>query len=199
MLLLVYLILDALNAAANAVTAASVGAGRLILAAHQLQECMEKNNPYQNSWIQGLAPHNLQWAAHPCQDEMNQVQELQNQGAAGGNQVATMQLGAAPAPQLAQATDPVPNPDPAIPANEYVVPEQGANNQWSPIAPDEVLDMIIEAMGDQPLEQNMADELMEGFKHVQLWCPWGGPRSRNLKWKFKYKPNDSSWIGKWCP
>lgn len=199
MLPLVYLILDALNAAANAVTASSVGAGRLILAAQQLQDCLEKNNPYQNNWLPGMVAQNTQWLPNPCQGEQEQVEALQNQAAAGGNQVASMQLGAAPAPQLAEATDPVPSTNPAIPANEWDVPEHGANNQWSPIEPEEIIEMIIQELGDQPRDEEMIQDILEGMKYVQLWCPWGGPKTRNLKWKFQYRPNNSDWIGKWCP
>lgn len=195
----VYLFLDALNKAVNAVIAESVPAGRLILAAQQLEACRQKNNPYRDLWMPGLAPVRVAWAPDPCQKEQEEIQQLQNQGAAAGNQVATQQLGGAPAPQLASAQDPVPSTDPSIPANEYDIPMEGANNQWSPLIPEDVLDMIIDQMGDQPIDQEMQDDLMEMFKYVKLWCPWGGPATWNLKWKFKYHPKNSDWMGKWKP
>nr|QMI57929.1 nucleoprotein [Wood duck chaphamaparvovirus] len=198
-LLPAFSVLDALNQAVNAVIAKSVGAGRLILAAQQLEECRNQNNPYKNSWLPGAISQNLAWAPDPCRDLQEEVDQLQEQAAAGGNQVVSMQLGGAPAPQLAAANDPVPSTDPAIPANEFEIPQEGANNQWEPLIPEDVLDMIIEEMGDQPVQDEDMQDLELMFFHVQLWCPWGGPRSRNLKWSLKYQPKNSSWMGKWLP
>nr|QMI57883.1 nucleoprotein [Chestnut teal chaphamaparvovirus] len=194
-----YLFLDALNQTVNAVIAKSVGAGRLILAAQQLEECRSQNNPYQNSWLPGAVNQNLAWASDPCQNLQEEVDQLQKQAAAGGNKEATQQLGGAPAPQLAQAVDPVPSTDPAIPANEFEIPQEGANNQWSPVDPEEVVRMIVEEWGDRPVPDEYMEDIEIMFFHVQLWCPWGGPSTRNLKWKFRYLPKNSAWMGRWLP
>ncbi|QMI57830.1 nucleoprotein [Chestnut teal chaphamaparvovirus 1] len=197
---MVFLLLELLNQAANAVTASSVGAGRLLLAAAQLQACRQENNPHRSQWLPGMVATNLQWAQDPCQKEQEQLNNLLEQGAAAGNQVATQQLGGAPAPQLAEATDPTPNTDPAVPMNEFVVPEQGANNQWSPLIPEDVLDMIVDQyQGEEPPDVEMLDSIMEQMRYYLLWCPWGEPGQRNLKWNFKYRPRNSSWIASWLP
>nr|QMI57797.1 nucleoprotein [Pacific black duck chaphamaparvovirus] len=197
--LMAFLILDALNLAVNAVTASSVAAGRLILAAQQLEDCRSKNNPYRDQWLPGAVPQNLAWAPDPCRDLQEEVNALQDQAAAGGNQVATQQLGGAPAPQLAEARDPVPNQDPAVPANEFEIPEQGANNQWSPLVPEDIVEMIVQEMGDMPILDEDMEDIQIMFFHVNLWCPWGGPSSKNLKWRFRYQPRNSDWMGKWLP
>lgn len=146
-------------------------------------------------------PSNVKWAAQdPCQKEQEQVDNLIAQGAAGGNQQATMQLGAAPAPILAESRDPVPNTDPAVPLSEYVVPPpEGAQNQWSPIVPEEVLDMIVDNMEGEVADQEMLDEILDGMKKYLMWCPWGEPGRKNAKWNFKYKPINSTWVGNWIP
>ncbi|UOH27042.1 nonstructural protein 2 [Galliform chaphamaparvovirus 8] len=200
--LLVCLSLEQLNAIANAVTAKSVGAGRLLLAAQQLQDCRERNNPYKESWLPGFPAQNLAWATDPCQKEQEAVDNLLQQGAAGGNQVATQQLGGAPAPQLAEATDPVGNTDPAIPANEFTTPEPGAQNIWSPIAPQDVIDMIVDMWQEQqenPPEPMLLDSILDQMRMYQLWCPWGEPGRKNARWKFIYKPINSRWVGNWLP
>lgn len=195
-----FLFLEQLNQAVNAAIATSVGAGRLVLAAAQLQECRNQNNPHRNSWIPGMAAQNLQWAADPCQTQQEEVDQLIAQGAAEGNQVATQQLGAAPAPQLAESVDPVPNTDPAVPLSEFVVPEPGAQNPWSPVLPEEVMDMIIDLYeGEEPPEQMLLDNILDQMRYYLLWCPWGGPNLKNLKWHFKYKPKNSNWVGNWVP
>lgn len=196
--LMVCLLLDSLNQAVNATIASSVGAARLLLAAQQLQECREQNNPYRNSWLPGLASPKLQWAVDPCQKEQEAVDQLNEQGAAGGNQVATLQLGGAPAPQLAMSVDPVPNPDPAVPLSEYVVPEpNGPQNNWTPVEPEDIIEMIIQEMGEQEINDADMEEILTSMRYVQMWCPWGGPGTHNLKWK--YQPKSSTWINKWCP
>ena len=199
--LMVFLFLESLNQAANAAIAANVGAGRLLLASQQLRECREANNPYKNSWMPGLAPANLQWAPDPCAEQEEALQNLMKQGAAEGNQVATQQLGGAPAPQLAESTDPTPNTDPAIPMNEYVVPTQGAQNQWSPIVPEDVMDMILDNYPEdaEPPEEMMLDEILEHMLYYIMWCPWGQPGTKNAKWKLIYKPINSQWVGNWTP
>ncbi|UOH27071.1 nonstructural protein 2 [Galliform chaphamaparvovirus 15] len=201
---LVAFILELLNQAANAVTASSVGAGRLLLASQQLAECRQRADPRapMNSWMPGLHSQNLLWAPDPCQKEQDAVDQLQQQAAAGGNQVATQQLGGAPAPQLAEATDPVPNPDPAVPENEFAVPYPHTQNQWSPILPEDVVDMIVDHYRENdygPPDQDMLDEILEMMKIYHLWCPWGGPGVKNLKWRMKYQPPAHDWIGKWVP
>ncbi|QRK03695.1 nonstructural protein 2 [Duck-associated chapparvovirus 2] len=197
---MVYFVLDALNQAVNAAVAHSVGVGRLVLAAQQLQDCREQNNPHRNSWLPGMPAQNLQWAADPCQKEQDQVDELMKQSAAAGNQVATQQLGGAPAPQLAESTDPVGNTDPAIPMSEYVVPQVGAQNPWSPVLPEDALEAILMEYQDQePPEDMILDEILEMMRYFLLWCPWGGPGRKNLKWRFRYNPNNSDWAGKWIP
>ncbi|UOH27030.1 nonstructural protein 2 [Chaphamaparvovirus galliform5] len=145
---------------------------------------------------------NLMWAQDPCRAQQTEVDNLIEQGAAAGNQAATMQLGGAPAPILAQATDPVPNMDPAVPLNEFVTPEPGANNQWEPLLPDDILAMIVEEYErehQEPPDVEMLDEILEGMKKYQLWCPWGEPGRKNAKWNFKYKPINSTWVGNWLP
>ncbi|UOH27026.1 nonstructural protein 2 [Chaphamaparvovirus galliform4] len=198
--LMVYLFVELLNQAANAAIASNVAAGRLLLASQQLQECREANNPYKNSWIPGLAPANLQWAPDPCAEQEEALQNLMKQGAAEGNQVATQQLGGAPAPQLAVAMDPVPNTDPSIPMNEFVTPVPGAQNQWSPLVPDDVLEMIVDNYpeGEEP-EEMMLDQILDGMLKYQMWCPWGEPGRKNARWKFIYKPINSRWVGNWTP
>nr|UQT67962.1 NS2 [Phasianus chaphamaparvovirus] len=171
-----------------------------MLAAAQLEACRQENNPYRSSWLPGMPAQNLKWIQDPCQKQQEEVENLIEQGAAAGNQEATMQLGGAPAPQLAESTDPVPNTDPAIPMMEYVVPEPGANNRWSPIVPSDVLEMIWEEYeGQEPPEQMLVDEILDQMKRYQLWCPWGEPGRKNQKWNFKYKPINSSWVGNWKP
>nr|WPV87703.1 nonstructural protein 2 NS2 [Chaphamaparvovirus anseriform 7] len=197
---MVFLFLDALAQAANAAIARSVGVGRLVLAAQQLAECRQNNNPFKQSWIPGAVSSNLQWAADPCQNEQEALDNLIQQGQPEGNQVATQQLGGAPAPQLAESTDPVGNTDPAIPANEFIVPAPGAQDSWSPILPEDALDAILmEYQEEEPPEEMLLDEILEGMRYYLLWCPWGGPGVKNLKWKFQYKPKNSSWINRWVP
>ena len=198
---MVFFILELLNQAANAAIADNVGAGRLLLASQQLQECRVNNNPYKNSWFPGLAPNSLQWAPDPCAKEQEAVDNLMKQSAAEGNQVATQQLGGAPAPQLAVAVDPVPNTDPAIPMNEYVTPQPGAQNNWSPIVPEDVMEMILDQYPEdqEPPEDMMLDEILDGMYKYMLWCPWGEPGRKNAKWKFIYKPLNSNWVGNWVP
>ncbi len=113
------------------------------------------------------------------------VDNLMKQSAAEGNQVATQQLGAAPAPQLAIAVDPVPNTDPAIPMNEYVTPQPGAQNNWSPIVPEDVMEMILEIIEDQdPPEDMMLDQILDGMYKYMMMVSMGGTREKNAKWKF---------------
>ncbi|QRK03683.1 nonstructural protein 2, partial [Duck-associated chapparvovirus 1] len=192
---------DALNQAVNAAVAASVGVGRLVLAAQQLQDCREQNNPHKSSWLPGMPAQNLQWATDPCQKEQEQVDNLMKQSAAEGNQVATQQLGGAPAPQLAEATDPVGNTDPAVPQSEYVVPVPGAQNSWSPILPEDALDAILMEYNEEggPWDEEMVDDILDMMRYFLLWCPWGGPGRKNLKWRFQYNPANSDWAGRWIP
>nr|QMI57952.1 nucleoprotein [Wood duck chaphamaparvovirus] len=147
-----------------------------------------------------MPANNLQWAQDPCQKQQEQVDNLIEQGAAAGNQVATLQLGGAPAPQLAAADDPVPTTDPAIPMNEFVVPQPGAQNVWSPLIPEDVLDMIVDYYeGQGPPDQEMLEEIEEQMRYYLLWCPWGEPGRKNQKWNFKYRPINSTWVGNWKP
>nr|WPV87711.1 nonstructural protein 2 NS2 [Chaphamaparvovirus anseriform 9] len=193
---MVCLILDALSQAVNAVIANSVEAGRILLASQQLAECRAQNNPYQNVWMPGLGIQNLQWAADPCQKEQEAVDQLQQQAAAAGNQVATQQLGGAPAPQLATSVDPTPNTDPAIPMNEYI-PAQGAQNAWSPLELNEIMEMIVQEAGDVEIDDMDLDEILNKMLYYKLWCPWGLPGTHNLKWK--YQPKNPKWISQWLP
>lgn len=202
---MVYSLLDALNQAANAVIAKSVDAGRQLLAAQQvLEACRNANNPGLpgNTWMQGMRMQNAAWAPDPCQAEQEAVDQLMEADqSGGGDKVATMQLGGAPAPQLAHPMDPVPNQDPAIPANEYVTPEPGAHNQWTPLLPEEIVQMIIDewdARGEHP-DVDMLEDILNPIKILHLWCPWGGPGVTNLRWTFKYHPKNSKWVGKWLP
>nr|QMI57903.1 nucleoprotein [Chestnut teal chaphamaparvovirus] len=198
--LMVNLFLDALAKAANAAIAESVGVGRLVLAAQQLKECREKTNPYKESWLPGMPAQNIQWGADPCRTEQEQVDALIQQSAAKGNQVATQQMGGAPAPQLAETTDPVGNTDPAIPANEFVTPQQGAQDVWSPLLPEDALDVIMmHYEGDLEPVRDLIEEMEEDMKYYLLWCPWGEKGRKNAKWNFKYKPINSSWVGNWAP
>lgn len=184
----------------NAVIATSAGAGRLVLAAQQLQDCRDRTNPYRDSWLPGAISNNLRWAADPCQKEQEAVDSLNEQSALAGNQVATQGLGGAPAPQLAEADGPVGNTDPAIPLNEFVVPQPGIASNWQPILPEDVLDMILMEYEEQePPEDMLLDDLLNEMKYYLLWCPWGGRPKRNLKWKFTYNPKNSDWAGKWVP
>nr|QMI57945.1 nucleoprotein [Wood duck chaphamaparvovirus] len=196
-----FLFLESLAAAANAAIANSVGAGRLLLAAQQLEQCRQNTNPWRQSWLPGMPAQNLQWAADPCQKEKEAMENLIDQGQPEGNQVATQQIGGAPAPQLADTMmDPVGNTDPAIPANEYVTPLPGAQNPWSPVLPEDAIEAILMEWEDQdPPEDMLLDELLDGMRYYLLWCPWGGPGTRNAKWRFAYKPVNSPWINKWSP
>lgn len=202
---MVYFILDALNKAANAVIANSQDAGRQLLAAQQtLEACRRANNPGLpgNTWIQGMRIQNAQWQPDPCQTEQEQVDQLMEADlGGGGDKVATMQQGGAPAPQLAHPMDPTPNMDPAIADNEFTVQNPGAHNRWLNLEPHEIVNMIIdqwEAEGNMP-DTEMIDDILTQMRVVHMWCPWGGPWVTNLKWTFKYHPKNSDWIGKWLP
>lgn len=203
---MVNLFLDILNKVVNAIAADSADAARQLLTAQQtLEACRNANNPGLpgNSWIQGARMQGSMWAPDPCQAEQDQVQALVEQGAAEGNQVATQQLGSAPAPQLTTSQDPVPNLDPAIPASEFVTPTPGANNMYSPLGSEELMEILMTAMREHPIDEDIIMELVDpvakAIKYYQLWCPWGGPGVDNLKWSFKYKPKNSDWMGKWAP
>lgn len=198
--LMVNLFLEQLNGAVNAVIADSAGAARLLLAAQQLNQCLENANPHspRNQWIPGMINQNLQWAPNPCQPEQEAVDQLTQQSAVEGNQTATQQLGGAPAPQLATAGDPVPSQDPAIPASEFEPGNPGASSPWEPVLPEDVMMMLADRLEDLE-DQDMIDldNILDSMKYYQLWCPWGGPSVKNLKWT--YKPKNRNWLGKWTP
>lgn len=202
-LVMQYLFLDALNQAANAVIAQSVDAGRTLLNAQQvLEACRQQNNPGLpgNTWIQGMRVQNAHWAPDPCQAEQDAVNQLMDADeGGGGDKQATQQQGGAPAPQLANPVDPTPSEDPAIPANEFVVPEPGAHNQWIPLTDEQLQEMLWEAYKEHPVDEEMIQMILDPVKLVRMWCPWGGPGVTNLRWTFKYKPKNSKWIGKWLP
>nr|QMI57787.1 nucleoprotein [Pacific black duck chaphamaparvovirus] len=192
-------ILDRVQQAANAVIASSAPAARLALAAQQLAECQERNNP-RSLWLPGMVPQQAQWAPNPCAEEENTLANLQ-QDASGGKVVPAGNLGAAVAPQLATSEDPTPSMDPAIPMSEFTAPEPGMNNMWAdPIDAPDLMDMIIANL-PEPTDQEMQDldEILHRARMYQLWCPWGGPGVHNLKWKMQYKPKNQEWIGKWLP
>lgn len=187
--------------AADAVLASSVGAARLALVAQQLADCRQANNP-RSQWLPGMVPQQAMWAADPCLPLENELASLQTE-AAGEKEVPAGNLGAAVAPQLATEGDPVPNMDPAIPAQEFTAGEPGASNRWAETwGPEDLLEMIIEEMGDRPLtseEMEDLESILEMTQVVHLWCPWGGPGTKNLKWKMKYNPRNQGWLGKWAP
>nr|WPV87707.1 nonstructural protein 2 NS2 [Chaphamaparvovirus anseriform 8] len=205
MFLMVVLILERANRIANVLIAKSQGMGRLILASQQLQECIEKNNPYnpQNQWMPGMLAQNLMHQADPCADQRQEVEELMNQSAAGGNKVATSELGGAPAPQLATAGDPTPNTDPAIALNEFVVPSPDMQNNWSPVNAADVWNEWMkewEERGGGEIPEDMEDDLLLPMFHLELWCPWWIPEARkSRKWKLKYHPRNDAWMGRWKP
>nr|QMI57962.1 nucleoprotein [Grey teal chaphamaparvovirus] len=202
---MVCLILDILNQAANAAAAKSADAARQLLVAQQtLEACRNMNNPGLpgNSWMQGARMQQAMWQPDPCAAQQEAVDNLIEQGAAGGNQVATQGVGGAPAPQLATSEDPVPNLDPAIPASEFEIPDQGAQNMYLPLGEEGLEEMIWEEIWQQHLNfdaEEMIDEMMQAVRYFKLWCPWGGPGVKNLKWSFKYKPKNKAWINNWLP
>nr|QMI57934.1 nucleoprotein [Wood duck chaphamaparvovirus] len=205
MLVMLFLILDILNQAVNAVIAKSVDAGRELLAAQQvLQACRQANNPGLpgNSWMQGMRLQNQMWAADPCQAEQQAVDELMEADeGGGGDKQATQQQGGAPVPQLAHPSDPTPSLDPAIPENEFVVPEpeQGAHNQWIPLTDEQLRDLLFQALEEHPVDPMEIENILNAKKVLHMWCPWGGPWVVNLKWAFKYHPKNSKWISRWLP
>ncbi|QMI57838.1 nucleoprotein [Chestnut teal chaphamaparvovirus 3] len=150
--------------------------------------------------MQGMRTQNLNWAPDPCQkeqDAVNQLMEADEQG--GGDRVATQQLGGAPAPQLAHPEDPVPNMDPAVPGNEFVTPDPGAHNQWMPMEAEDLLEMFFQALRDDPIDPMEIEQILNPVRILHLWCPWGGPGVKDLKWSMHYHPKNSKWIGKWLP
>lgn len=202
---MVCLLLDILNQVANAAAASSADAARMLLTAQQtLEACRNLNNPGLpgNSWIQGARMQQAMWAPDPCAQEQEAVDNLMEQGAAGGNQVATQGVGGAPAPQLATDYDPVPNLDPAIPMSEFVAPDPGAVNRFLPLSDQDLYEILMEAMRERAEDMELGDQIqaiLEGRRKYLLWCPWGGPGIKDLKWTFKYRPRNHSWIGKWTP
>nr|QMI57906.1 nucleoprotein [Chestnut teal chaphamaparvovirus] len=204
--LMVYLILERANRAVNAVIASNSQAARLLLAANQLNECILRNDQRApgNSWLPGMTDLKNQWGPDPCAKEREAVESIQKEVA--GNQVPALQnLGAAPAPQLAHPADPTPNTDPAIPGSEFVVPDPGQNNPFQPLTHEEIMELIEE--GQRMAVEDLQEHLMEiqeqmnqiygVTKKLILWCPWGGPGVRNLRWK--YEPKNSDWLRKWVP
>ncbi|QMI57782.1 nucleoprotein [Pacific black duck chaphamaparvovirus 1] len=204
--LMVCLILERANRAVNAVIASNSQAARLLLAANQLNDCILRNDQRSpgNSWLPGMVDLKNQWGPDPCAKEKEAVESLQKEIA--GNQVPALQnLGAAPAPQLAHPADPTPNTDPAIPGSEFVAPDPGQANPFNPMSFDEIMELI--EQGQQELVDDFAahleeiamqmDQIYGVTKKLILWCPWGGPGVRNLKWN--YKPNNASWLNKWAP
>nr|QMI57858.1 nucleoprotein [Chestnut teal chaphamaparvovirus] len=146
-----------------------------------------------------MRTQNLQWAPDPCQKEQEAVDQLMEaEEGGGGDKVATQQLGGAPAPQLAQTGDPVPNLDPAVPENEFVTPEPGAHNQWVPMSEEELRDFLLEALNDHSMDIDI-DQILNPVRILHLWCPWGGPGVTDMKWAMHYKPKNSKWVGKWLP
>nr|QMI57913.1 nucleoprotein [Chestnut teal chaphamaparvovirus] len=202
-LVTVHSILDILNQAVNAVIAQNTDAGRQLLAAQQvLQACRDANNPGLpgNTWMQGARMQNQIWAADPCQAEQQAVDELMEaEEGGGGDKQAVQQQGGAPAPQLAHPMDPVPNMDPAVPVNEFVVPEPGAHNQWIPLTDEELRDLLFEALREHPVDPMEIENILNQKRVLHMWCPWGGPWVVNLKWAFKYHPKNSRWVSKWMP
>nr|QMI57898.1 nucleoprotein [Chestnut teal chaphamaparvovirus] len=201
----VCLLLDILNQAVNAAAAKSADAARMLLTAQQtLEACRNMNNPGLpgNSWIQGARMQQAMWAPDPCAAEQEAVDTLMEQGAAGGNQVATQGVGGAPAPQLATDYDPVPNLDPAISASEFAVPDPGAVNRFLPLSEEDLLEILHDALRDRAEDMEWDEHIrniLEGRKKYLLWCPWGGPGVKDLKWTFKYRPKNHHWIGKYLP
>lgn len=185
--------------AANAFLASSVAAARLGEAAQQLADCRQANNP-RSQWLPGMVAQQAMWAPDPCAEEENALAKLQEE--AGGNQeVPAQNLGAAVAPQLAMEGDPTPNMDPAIPEQEFTVPEPGASNHWlEAMDTDEFIGGLL-AHVRSPTDQEMEEieTIAEMVRVYRLWCPWGGPPVKNLKWKMKYRPKNIKWIGVWCP
>lgn len=201
---MVVLILEPITQAVNAVIAGNSAAARLLLASNQLNECILRNDPRApgNSWLPGMISQQNQWGPDPCAKEREAVESLQQQAA--GNQAAALQnLGAAPAPQLAHPQDPVPSTDPAIPVSEYVAPDPGMNSPWDTPNQEEIVNMIVEEFLQQRAAELTDEDLMEiesifnVTRKLILWCPWGLPGVRNLKWK--YSPKNIDWLRKWVP
>lgn len=208
---MVVLILERSNQAVNAVIASNSQAARLLLAAQQLNECINRNDPRSpgNSWIPGMVDSKSQWAPDPCAKEREAVESIQQ--AIAGEKVAALQnLGAAVAPQLAHPQDPIPNTDPAVPSSEFVVPDPGQDNPLNPLTHQEIMELIEEGMREDPMEvpedlleewdrmvQNQMNQISTVTKRLILWCPWGGPGVKNLKWE--YKPKNIDWLNKWVP
>lgn len=194
-----HFILDRVQNAANAALVSSAAAARLGLAAQQLAECREKNNP-RSLWLPGMVPQQAQWAPDPCQEEENTLESLQRD-AGGGKVVPAGNLGAAVAPQLATSQDPTPATDPAIPMSEFVAPAPGASNMWTDtMTVREFMEIIMQDLPSPTDEELMQlDEILNRVRVVHLWCPWGGPPVHNLKWKMEYKPKNQDWIGHWLP
>nr|QMI57804.1 nucleoprotein [Pacific black duck chaphamaparvovirus] len=203
---MVNLILERANRIANAAIAANSQAARLLLAAQQLDECIQRNDPRApgNSWLPGVVNPNNQWGPDPCGKERETLESMQ-QSIAGEKVAALQNLGAAVAPQLAHPQEPTPNTDPAVPASEYVVPDPGQDNPFMAMSHDEIMELI-EQGAQQAIEdfQTHLAEIAEAMdtiygatRKVILWCPWGGPPVRNLKWQ--YKPKNDSWLNKWAP
>jgi len=70
-----------------------------------------------------------------------------------------------------------------------------------PIVPEDVMEMILENYPEDqdPPEDMMLDQILDGMYKYMMWCPWGEPGRKNAKWKFLYKPLNSSWVGNWIP
>nr|QMI57848.1 nucleoprotein [Chestnut teal chaphamaparvovirus] len=201
--LMVVLILERANQAVNAVIADNSQAARLLLAAQQLNECINRNDPRApgNSWLPGVVDSRNQWAPDPCAKEREAVESMQE--AIAGEKVAALQnLGAAVAPQLAHPQDPIPNTDPAVPSSEFVVPDPGQNNPFNPLTEEEIMELIEQGMRE-PLEEwdehmrDLSNQISTVMRRLILWCPWGGPGMKNLKWQ--YKPKNEDWLNKWVP
>nr|WPD49023.1 MAG: nonstructural protein 2 [Protoparvovirus sp.] len=191
------IILERATRAVNAVIARQAQAARVLLAAQNLQQCREQNNPY--------APGNFllgpslsqRWGPDPCLTQEKELAEAQLLA----SQIAGAPTPAAPhaavAPELSDSFDLNQNLDPSIPETEFITPDPCLNNMWSPDSIEQIMNEIWEEMEQQGggSDQEM-ETLLQNITTLLLWVPKKGIK-RNKKYQFH--PNNQKWIGHWAP
>lgn len=202
--MIMIIILDVANAAANAVIAQQAAAARLALASQAYATCREQTNPYLPGNAGLFGPSRAQmWGQDPCQEQEQELIEAQ-EAARALSQVAGEPQAAQtpPAPQLSQTADPQ-LPDPAIPESEFHVQDPTLENMWSPDTVLEVMDMIAAAMEEErpgsSESEEAIQELEQMYHRMVAFLSWNWMECQAPKKRLKFNPKNQEWIKKWLP
>lgn len=207
---LVIIILELVNAAANALIAKQAAAARLLTASQALQACREENNPYSPSSF-FTAPRTAMWAPDPCLEQEKELAAatIQNKAAQSSAQVsnapAAAALEVAPAPQLSSTSDGLsPYMQPEIPITEFMVPSPAQSNMWSPDSILDVMDQIMEEMealspGSTSSSESIQAPLQILYDMMVAFLHWMPKKAKRPKQHLVYNPRNQDWIGRWGP